>query len=104
GTTSPGAMPVPGTANGIILQPGATDTWKFRATKGRQLILEIAAQRLGSPLDSYTEILDRNGHPLERATLRSVAKTYTVFRDHDSAGAGIRIENWSELAVNDYVL
>jgi len=27
-----------------------------------------------------------------------------MFRDHDSAGAGIRIENWNDLAVNDYLL
>ena len=35
--------------------------------------------------------------------LRCVAKTYVTFRDHDSAGAGIRIEAWSELAINDYL-
>jgi hypothetical protein len=39
-----------------------------------------------------------------RATLRSLAKTYVAFRDHDSATAGIRLEAWAELAVNDYIL
>ena len=40
---------------------------------------------LGSPLDSVIEILDAKGQPLPRATLRSLAKTYVIFRDHDSA-------------------
>ena len=42
--------------------------------------------------------------PVPRATLRSLARTYVTFRDHDSAGPGIRIEAWGELAMNDYVL
>jgi hypothetical protein len=33
-----------------------------------------------------------------------MAKTFVTFRDHDSASAGIRIDSWTELAVNDYVL
>jgi hypothetical protein len=43
------------------------------------------------------------GQPLPRAVLRCVAKTYTVFRDHDSSGAGIRMETWNNLSVNDYL-
>src|SRR5262249_34697324 len=103
----PGALPplqVPGTANGRIAQPGATETWRFTAKKGERLILEVNARRIGSPLDSYIEILDGQGRRLPRATLRSLARTYVTFRDHDSAGTGIRIESWGELAINDYVL
>jgi len=96
--------PAPFTANGRILSPGATEFWKFTAKKGQRLIVEVAARRLGSPLDSYIEILDSSGKPVPRATLRSLAKTYVTFRDHDSASQGIRIEAWSELAINDYVL
>jgi hypothetical protein len=97
-------MSVPGTANGRIGKPGATQTWRFRAKKGQRLIVEIHARRLGSPLDSYIEILDARGRPVPWVTLRSLAKTYVTFRDHDSVGPGIRIETWSELAINDYLL
>jgi hypothetical protein len=97
-------VPVPGTANGRITQPGMTDTWHFQAKKGQRLILEVNARRIGSPLDSYIEILDIQGKPVPRAVLRCLAKTYTVFRDHDSLGPGIRMETWSELAINDYIL
>jgi hypothetical protein len=102
-TVSP-TIPVPGTGNGRVDKPGATEAWRFQAKKGEHLILETNARRLGSPLDSYIEILDAKGQPVPRATLRCVSKTYTVFRDHDSAGPGIRIENWNDLAINDFLL
>ncbi len=95
---------VPGTANGRIDAAQTTNTYRFSAKKGQRLLLEVEARRLGSPLDSYIEILDADGQLLPRATLRCLAKTYTVFRDHDSAGGGIRIETWTELAMKDYLL
>jgi len=97
-------LPIPGTANGCIETPRAADTFQFTAKQGQRLLLEVEAQRIGSSLDSYIEILDAKGQPLPRATLRCLAKTYTVFRDHDSVGSGIRIEAWTELAMRDYLL
>ena len=94
---------VPATANGRIDEPGETHIWRFPAKKGQRLIIEVNARRIGSPLDSHIEILDSKGQPLPRATLRCVAKTYVTFRDHDSASPGMRIETWSEFAMNDYV-
>ncbi len=94
-------MPVPGTANGRIDKENQKDVWPFKARKGQQLIVEVNARRLGSRLDSVIEILDKNDQPVPRAVLRSQAKTHVTFRDHDSAGGGIRIEAWSELATND---
>jgi hypothetical protein len=102
---SPSAtIPIPGTVNGRIDQPGATQTWRFHAKKGQRLLLEVHANRIGSPLDSVIEILDAQGQPLPWATLRSLAKTYSTFRDHNSASTGIRIESWNELAMDDYLL
>lgn len=98
------SLPVPGTANGRIAEPGTAQTWKFKANKGQRLIVETLARRLGAPLDSTIEILDAAGRPLPLATLRGVARTYIAFRDQDSASTGIRLETWSELAINDYLL
>src|SRR5262249_33501428 len=103
GARQPSSIEVPGTANGRLGQAGGSDLWRFRAKKGQRFIVEVNARRLGSPLDSVIEILDSKGQPVPRATLRCLAKTYITFRDHDSAGSGIRIENWSELAMNDYL-
>lgn len=94
----------PVTINGRIEKPGDVDLFRFSAKRGQRLIVDVNARRLGSPLDSQIELLDATGQPLPRATLRCLAKTYTVFRDHDSAGPGIRIEDWRELTVNDYIL
>jgi WD40 repeat protein len=96
-------LAVPGTGNGIIDRPGATEEWRFPAKKGRRLIVEVHASRLRSPLDSVVEVLDAQGQPVPRAVLRSVSRTFTVFRDHDSSGPGVRIETWNDLAINDYL-
>jgi WD40 repeat protein len=103
GTTDKLVLPVPGTANGRIWKPGLTETWRFPAKKGRRLILEVNARRLGSSLDSYIEILDAKSQPVPRAVLRCVTKTYVTFRDHESTSPGIRLETWGELAMNDYL-
>jgi WD40 repeat protein len=102
-------IPVPGTANGYLLPEGPfwapdTDRWKFTVKKGQRLVVEVNARRLGSALDSTIEVCDAKGKPVPRAVLRCVAKTYVTFRDHDSVSPGIRIEAWSELAINDYLL
>jgi hypothetical protein len=103
GPQQPAVIEVPGTANGRLTQAGGSDLWRFHAKKGQRLIVEVNARRLGSPLDSVIEILDGKGQPVPRATLRCLAMTHITFRDHDSAGSGIRIDNWSELAMNDYL-
>ncbi len=92
---------VPGTADGLLERPGAVHTIRFSAKKGHRLIVETHAARLGSPVDSAIEIIDSTGKPVPRATLRTVAKTYTTLRDHGSTNPGIRIETWNELAVDD---
>jgi hypothetical protein len=102
-TAGPASVPVPGTANGRLLQPGATQSWRFTARKGQRFILEVNAHRLGSPLDSLIEVLDLHGKPVPRATLRSLARTFVTFTDHDSVKNTIRMDSWNEFAMNDYV-
>ena len=94
---------IPGTADGILNPPGEAGIVRFSAKKGERLIVEVDAARIGSPVDSFLEILDANGKPVPRATLRCTAKTFVTFRDHDSTRPGIRLEYWNELAMNDYL-
>ena len=93
----------PGTANGVINQPGQSHAVRFSARKGQRLLLEVNARRAGSPLDPAIELFDAKGKPVGRATLRCTTRTVVVFRDHDSAQGGIRIETWNDLAMDDYV-
>jgi WD40 repeat protein len=94
---------VPGSADGILTKPNQPQFLRFSAKKGQRLVVEVLARRAGSPVDPVIELLDEGGKPVPRAVLRATAKTYTVFRDHDSAGPGIRIETWNDLAIDDYL-
>ncbi|MCE9563389.1 MAG: WD40 repeat domain-containing protein [Planctomycetes bacterium] len=95
---------VPGSADGIFTKPGVAQLARFTAKKGERLVVEVLARRAGSLVDPVIEILDSSGKPVQRATLRCVAKTYTTFRDNDSAATGIRMETWNEMAIDDYLL
>jgi len=99
-----GSVSWPVTINGRIAAPGATNRYRFSAHKGDDLVFEVNAQRLGSSLDSFLEVLDANGKSIERAVVRPVWETSTTLRDHDSAGRGIRIQAWDSLHSGDYVM
>jgi hypothetical protein len=99
-----GPIPVPVTVNGRIAARGAQSDYRFQARKGEELVLEVNARRLGSDLDSFLEVLDSKGNPIERAVVRPVWATSVTLRDHDSAGRGVRISTWDGLRAGDYVM
>jgi hypothetical protein len=94
----------PVTINGKIAAPGATNRYRFAAHKGDEMVFEVNAQRLGSSLDSFLEVLGASGNSIERAVVRPVWETSTTLRDHDSADRGIRIQAWDNLHSGDYVM
>ncbi len=99
-----GAVNWPVTINGKIATPGASNRYRFTAHKGDELVFEVNAQRLGSSLDSFLEVLDAKGNSIERAVARPVWETAVTLRDHDSAGRGMRILAWDNLHTGDYVM
>jgi len=92
----------PVTVNGKLLA-GEND-FRFKARKGEKLVLEVNANRLGSPLDSILEILDMKGNPIERATIRCELATAITLNDPSSGGSGMRILSWTGFAVGDNVM
>jgi hypothetical protein len=96
-------LTLPVTVNGR-LGKGEHHDFRFRARKGQRVTVEVNARRLGSELDSYVEVLDAQGQPVEQATVRAVWETSLVLRDHDSASRGLRIQAWNVLNVGDYVM
>ncbi len=84
--------------------PSDEDLFRFKARKGQKMILEVEADRLGSPLDSLLEVLDSKGRPIPRTTLRAVLKTSVIFRSHDSVSPDIRMDTVKGLGVGDYIL
>lgn len=97
------ALQVPVNVEGRVGAAGEADCYRFHAQKGRPLVLEVEARRLGSPLDSILEVLDAQGRRVERATLRSVAESAMTLSDRDSAATGLRFLTWSDFNVNDFV-
>jgi hypothetical protein len=94
---------VPVTINGRIDGP-VQNFYRFHARQGEKLVIEVNARRLGSDLDSFLEVLDGNGNPIERATVRSVAETSTSLSERDSNNREIRFAGRAGFAVGDYVM
>lgn len=80
------------------------DYYRFEAKKGEPLIVDVAAERLGSPVDSVVEIFHADGRPVEIATVRCVAETFVTLSDRDARSAGIRLDSWKDLEINDYMM
>ncbi|MCF6176119.1 MAG: hypothetical protein L3J71_10170 [Victivallaceae bacterium] len=55
------AVKLPLTVNGRISRPGEADVFKFTGKAGTQVVAEIYARQLNSPLDSLLQLLDSSG-------------------------------------------
>ena len=108
-------LSIPSTVNGHISPPDSAtggarrvtadqDVFRFSARKGQTLIFEVAAQQLGSPLDSIIDVLDAQGRPVPRAVIRCVAQTEISLNDPDSNRRSMRLAAWNEIAINDYLM
>jgi WD40 repeat protein len=80
------------------------DLYRFHASKGQQLVLEIEAARKKSPLDSKLEVLDSAGKPIPRVVLQAVRSSYYTFRGHDSTDVNdFRMHGAIHMEPNEYV-
>jgi hypothetical protein len=55
---------LPVIVNGRIDQPGDWDVFRFKGRKGDEIVVEVHARRLGSPLDSVLKLTDAAGRQL----------------------------------------
>jgi hypothetical protein len=56
---------VPCVINGCIEKPGETDVFRINGRAGEEIVAEVWARRLNSPLDSFLKIMDSTGHVLK---------------------------------------
>jgi len=103
------ATPVsaPGVATGVLAAardgvPDA-DLYRFEAKGGESWIVETSASRQKSPADTRIDILDAAGKPVLRYRLRAVRDSYITFRPIDSRQGEVRVENWEEMELNQYL-
>ena len=78
--------------------------FQFAASQGQRLIIETYARRLGRDVDTAIEISDDKHQPVTNVTLRKVADTLIAFRDHASTIKGIRLTQWPDFQMGNYVL
>lgn len=55
---------MPGIVDGRIAAPGDVDLYRFKGRPGDEIVAEITARRLGSPLDSLLRLTDAEGQVL----------------------------------------
>jgi hypothetical protein len=60
-TTNAQKLTLPIIVNGRIERPGDRDVFQFDGHAGQQVVAEVDARRLDSPLDSIVELTDANG-------------------------------------------
>lgn len=77
--------------------------YRFHARANQKLLIETNARRSGSPMDSYLQILDLQGKPVERAVLRALGQSEITLFDKDSSITAIRLLPFPGLQLNDYV-
>lgn len=60
-------LELPVTVNGAVTSIDDVDIFHFNLRKGARLIIDIFAQRIGSPLDSYMVLYDPNGNEVVKS-------------------------------------
>ncbi|HMC64625.1 MAG TPA: hypothetical protein VKI65_06775, partial [Gemmataceae bacterium] len=83
--------------------PSDTDLFRFDAKSGQTWIIETQAAQRGSPVDTKVEVLHVDGRPVERLLLQAVRDTFVNFRGVDSNNQGMRLDNWEEMELNEFV-
>jgi len=79
------------------------DVFQFEAHKSQTLVIETDAARRGSPIDTRIEVVDASGKPVERLLLQAVRDSHVTFRGIDSASEDLRVENWQEMELNQFM-
>jgi hypothetical protein len=82
---------------------GDVDLYRFEAQKGGEWIIETLASRAGSPVDTRVEILNPDGTPVPRLLLQAVRDSYINFRGVDANNPDIRVKNWEEMDLRQYL-
>lgn len=108
--TPASAQPVtaPVSINGRILVEGKpdgvdADLYAFEAKAGEEWMIETEADQSKTPTDTRIEILNADGTPVERMKLQAVRSSFNNFRSVDADNPDIRLENYTETGLDEYV-
>jgi len=65
--------------------------------------IETQSPQHGTPVDTRIEVLDAAGKKVERLLLQAVRNSAITFRGIDSATNDVRVENWEEMSLNEFL-
>ncbi len=94
---------IPANINGLVAKAADTDHFAFDAKKGQTWIIETIAAQSGSPADTKLEVLHTDGKPVARLLMQAVRDSFNNFRSVDANNPDIRLQNWEEMELNEYV-
>ncbi len=101
------AVGTPAMVNGRLFSAEAekpdADLFAFEAKKGQQWVIETLAAMAGSPADTKIEVLDASGKAVPRMLLQAVRDSWINFRSVDAINPDIRLANWEEMDLRQYV-
>ena len=84
---------LPVTINGRIFPRENVDIWTFPLHKGQSAACEVNASRLGSPLDSYLEVIDPEGHTIAENDNALGADSFVRFTAATDGKYAVRIRD-----------
>jgi WD40 repeat protein len=97
------AIALPAMVNGKFAAAGDVDLFRIEAKAGQVWMLETNAARKNSLADTKLEVLTADGRPVPRLVLQAVRETFNEFRPIDSNGTDIRLKNWEEMDLNQFL-
>ncbi|MEY4483062.1 MAG: hypothetical protein RL693_514, partial [Verrucomicrobiota bacterium] len=100
------AIAIPASVNGRLMQEGQTadvDLYRIEVEKGQRLVMETLAAMAGSPADTKIEVLDLKGQPVPMMNMQATKDSWLTLRSKDANEAAIRLGQFSEMDLNDYM-
>jgi WD40 repeat protein len=97
------SLPLPVSMNGRLRTPQQADFFRFTAKKGTTYAIETEAARRGSPADTKLAVLSVDGNPVPRLLIEAVRDSAINFRPIDSVSPDVRVENWREMELNEFM-
>jgi WD40 repeat protein/mono/diheme cytochrome c family protein len=98
----------PVSVNGRLLVAGQaeasdTDVYAFEAKAGDEWMIETTAAQSMAPTDTRLEVLNADGSPVERMRVQAIRSSWNNFRSVDADNQDIRLENYMETGLNEFV-
>lgn len=102
------SVTLPASINGRIFsakdsEAADADIYSFEAKAGDEWMIETMAAQAMSPVDTSLEILNADGSPVERLKVQAVRSSWNNFRSVDADNPDIRLENYTETGLNEFV-